>query len=311
MKLQRTAAMAALVIGLVAAIAIFFLSPSAAANVTLTHVHGLAYSPDGQRIYVPSHDGLAIYSDGRWSKAPGALHDYMGFQGTRGAFYTSGHPAPGSPLVNPFGLMKSEDGGETWNKLGLQGEADFHVMAVGYDNQAVYVFNPAPNSRMPSPGVHYTLNDGASWQRAQAQGLQGNIISLAVHPTDAKRVAAATSTGVYLSENAGATFQPLLTKRQGTAVFFDLDGQHLWAGTFGGQPELSRIGLGDGKAVDVALPKLGRDAVSYVAQNPERPAEYGIATFERNVYLSRDAGRTWTAIAKKGQTLQPGEVAAK
>ena len=40
------------------------------AAVTLEHVHGLAFSPDGQQLSIPSHHGLAVYSQGRWSKAP-------------------------------------------------------------------------------------------------------------------------------------------------------------------------------------------------------------------------------------------------
>lgn len=311
MKFKRAPALAVLAIGLLAATAIAVFSPSAAARVTLTHVHGLAYGTDGERIYIPSHDGLAIYRDGQWSKAPGPQHDYMGFHGTRSAFYTSGHPAPGSGLVNPFGLMKSEDGGNTWRKLGMQGESDFHVLAAGYENNAVYVSNPAPNSRMRSSGIHFTLNDGFNWQRAQAKGLAGDIRGLAVHPTDAKRVAAATEVGVYLSDDAGATFEPVLAQGQGTMVFFDLDGKHLWAGTYDGRPALTRIEFGSRKTTAVALPELARDAVAYVAQNPKRADEYAITTFERDVYLSPDAGKTWTAIARKGRTLEPSEMVAK
>src|SRR3546814_19465798 len=44
-------------------------------------------------------------------------HDYMGFATTREAFYSSGHPAAGSNLINPFGLIKSTDAGKTWRQL--------------------------------------------------------------------------------------------------------------------------------------------------------------------------------------------------
>src|SRR5574341_1481419 len=93
--------------------------------VTLMHIHGLAYSADGRQLLVPSHDGLAVFAEERSRKAPGPAHDYMGFSATRDALYSSGHPAPGSGLRNPFGLIKSRDGGKTWQTLGLQGESDF------------------------------------------------------------------------------------------------------------------------------------------------------------------------------------------
>jgi len=80
----------------------------------LTHVHGLGYSADGKRIIIPSHFGLAIYESGKWSKAPGPEHDYMAFSVTASHIYSSGHPAAGTNLVNPFGLLRSKDGGTTW-----------------------------------------------------------------------------------------------------------------------------------------------------------------------------------------------------
>ncbi|MCY1518037.1 hypothetical protein D9M68_527430 [compost metagenome] len=52
-------------------------------KVTLMHIHGLAFSPDGQRLSIPSHQGLAAYSDGRWSKAPGPEHGRQDLAATR------------------------------------------------------------------------------------------------------------------------------------------------------------------------------------------------------------------------------------
>jgi hypothetical protein len=63
---------------------------------------------------------------------------------------------------------------------------------------------------------------------------------------------------------------------------------------------LVRTPLEGGKAVNLELPPLGRDAVAYIAQNPARRDEYAIATFERSVYLSKDGGRTWMQIAARG-----------
>src|SRR3954471_22175832 len=91
------------------AIALTVACVSAQAQVSLVHVHGLSYSADGKRLMIPSHFGLAIYESAKWSKAPGPEHDYMGFSGTARYIYSSGHPAPGSGLVNPFGLLRSRD----------------------------------------------------------------------------------------------------------------------------------------------------------------------------------------------------------
>jgi photosystem II stability/assembly factor-like uncharacterized protein len=271
---------------------------AAHAEVTLVHVHGLAYSSDGKLI-IPSHHGLAIYEGGKWSKAPGPEHDYMGFSATANSIYSSGHPAAGTGLVNPFGLLRSKDGGKTWDKLGLEGESDFHVMATGWNTNAIYVWNAAPNSRMNQTGLYYSVNDGFVWKRAAARGLEGNPYALAMHPDDPKALAMATPNGVFESSDAGESFAKVAGS-QGTAVFFDLDGKHLWYGAYDSEARLARASLKGGPMTRYKLPPLTKDAVSFIAQNPARRDEYAIATFKRNVYLSSDGGKTWKAIAERG-----------
>jgi photosystem II stability/assembly factor-like uncharacterized protein len=271
-----------------------------AQSITLHHVHGLAYSGDGKQLMIPSHHGLAIYRDGKWSKAPGPQHDYMGFSATASHLYSSGHPAPGSGLVNPFGLIRSKDGGKTWDKLGLEGETDFHVLATSWNTNAIYVWNPAPSSRLKRPGLHFTLNDGFTWKAARGEGLAGEPRALAVHPDNAAAVAVATSEGLYLSSDSGERFTRLAGNGEGLAVFFDLDGKDLWYSAFEGRPTLSRIALKDGRRVKISLPALTNDAVAYIAQNPARRLEYAIATFERSVYVTKDSGQSWKQISDRG-----------
>lgn len=277
---------------------------TAQSAVTLHHIHGLAYTADGKQIIVPSHHGLAIYSGGKWAKAPGPEHDYMGFSATRRHLYSSGHPIQGSKeFKNPFGVIRSSDLGATWTKLGLEGETDFHILATGWNTNAIYVWNPAPNSRMKQAGLHYTVNDGFQWQHAPAAGITGNPHALAVHPDDVKTVAIAAPTGIYLSRDSGRRFEPVSRGEEGLAVFFDLDGKHLWRSGYAGEARLARVDVQSGKTTSVQLPPLDRDAVSHIAQNPVKRDEYAIATFARSVYISKDAGRTWTQIADRGKGL--------
>jgi photosystem II stability/assembly factor-like uncharacterized protein len=276
-----------------------FLPAVATAQVTLTHVHGLAYSADGQRLMIPSHHGLAIYEGGKWSKAPGPEHDYMGFSATAKHIYSSGHPAHGSGLINPFGLLRSRDGGRTWDKLALEGESDFHVMAAGWNTNVVYVWNPAPNSRMRAAGIHYTRHDGFVWTRVNAAGLAGEPRAIALHPDDAASLAIATSEGLFLSRDAGERFSNAAPGEM-LAAFFDLEGKYLWYSSYDGQARLRRLPLAGGKALPVSMPPLKEDAVAFIAQNPARHAAYAIATFQRDVYLSADGGKAWKQIAQRG-----------
>lgn len=284
-----------------ALLALIFPAAAALAQqpVTLVHVHGLAYSADGKQLVIPSHHGLAVYRGGKWSKAPGPQHDYMGFTATARHLYSSGHPAHGSGLINPFGLIRSRDGGKTWEKLGLEGETDFHLLAAGWNSNAIYVWNPAPSSRMARVGLHFTLNDGFEWKRAGAAGLNGSPRALAVHPDDPRIVAAATSTGLYLSRDSGERFAKA-AGGEGFAVHFDLNGKEIWYSALDGRATLARVMLSGGKPAGISLPPLTQDAVAYVAQNPARRTEYAIATFEKSVYLSPDGGKSWNQIAEHG-----------
>jgi photosystem II stability/assembly factor-like uncharacterized protein len=294
--------------GIALALLLMASAPSAVhagSPVTLTHVHGLSYSADGKQLLIPSHHGLAVFVDGRWSKAAGPAHDYMGYSATRDALYSSGHPAPGSGLINPFGLIKSRDGGKTWQKLGMEGESDFHILATSYGTNAVYVVNHEPNSRMSQAGIYYTLSDGLKWQRADARGLRAKLNGLAVHPADAKVVAAGTDDGLHLSRDSAASFEALVTGSRVLAQTFDLDGRHLWFSGHAGKATLARIALQPGaKPQALPLPAMTDDAVAYIAQNPARRDEIAIATFKRSVFISNDQGRTWKRIAKEGNGVE-------
>jgi hypothetical protein len=151
-------------------------------------------------------------------------------------------------------------------------------------------------------GLHFTVNDGFSWKRAAAAGLAGEPRAIAVHPDDAKRVALATSEGLFVSRDAGERFTRRAANGEGLAAFFDLDGKRLWYGSFDGQASLVQLLLDDGHPAQVRLPPLRQDAVSYIAQNPARKLEYAIATFKRDVFLSKDGGETWQQIADDGNT---------
>lgn len=294
----------AISLGLLTALAFLSLTAGGEPKVTLMHIHGLAFSPDGQQLSIPSHHGLAVYSDGRWSKAPGLEHDYMGFSMTRRAIYSSGHPAPGSGLANPLGLIKSTDGGSTWQSLGLQGESDFHLLAASFGTGALYVYNAHQNSRMNTPGLYASQDDGATWRRASAQGLGKVPVALAVHPTDSKVVAAVTEDGLFLSLDGGEHFQSAVQDVQVLSAAFSVDGKSLWFGGYEGSAQLSVLNLESHQISTLAVPPLDQDGAAYLVQNPVRPQEWAMATFKRDVYLSQDEGKSWVAIARAGQPVE-------
>lgn len=287
-------------IGTVAALGVF--GPPVSAEPILHHVHGLAFTPDGKALLVPAHTGLAIYRDGRWSIAPGPAHDFMGFSVAKEAIYTSGHPAPGSPLRNPLGLIKSTDGGKTWRQLSLYGEADFHDIAVGYQTNVVYVISGGANSQMPDAGIYYTRDEGKTWKRSELGGIISPITGMAAHPSDPRMIAVSTFGGLFISRDFGQRFRRHGTALTVTAVLFEPDGKHLLFASEGASA-LVRVALDGGTNQSLKLPALASDVVTFIAQSPAHQKVLAIATRRKNVFLSPDAGKSWKQIAREGEGL--------
>jgi hypothetical protein len=272
------------------------------ASPSLSHIHGLAFSVDGQQLMVSSHGGLAAYANGRWSRAAAPAHDYKGLATTHDGIYGSGHPASDSAAPDPLGLMKSQDGGTTWRPLDLVGESDFHTLAASHATNAIYVANREANSRMAGPGLYFTLTDGRTWKRAADKGRGYMLHGLAVHPTNAAVVAAATDDGLYVSRDWADTFAWLAGGRVVITARFTLDGRHLWFSSYvDDKPALARVAWESGGTVEeMPIPVHAEDAIAYIAQNPVRRSEFAIATFRRSVFLTKDSGATWTQIAAEG-----------
>jgi hypothetical protein len=265
----------------------------------LFHIHGLAFSPDGKALLAPSHTGLAVYRDDGWSEVNGPIHDFAGFSLTERAIYASGHPLAGSSLPNPLGLVKSTDLGVSWTPLALGGEADFHLLAAGYRSNAIYVLSAEPNSAMPAPGLHRSVDEGRTWRRRIALGLAGNPFGIAAHPTDVATLAIATDKGLYLSRDAGESFKRVGGRLAVTSVLFDLDGKVVRF-TRAIRREMVAFALEGRPRGAMLLPSIGLDYVTHIAQSPVDPGVFAIATDRRHVFKTHDAGRKWRQIAKEG-----------
>lgn len=286
-------------LGLIAAM-MLILSACGNSTINLTHVHGLGYSSDGKQILIPAHDGLMSYSDGGWKSVEGPKHDYMGFSVVDDGFYSSGHPAEGSDLKDPLGIVKSTDQGKILEILDLHGEVDFHAMGVGYKNHTIYVINHDPNTKMKSAGLYYSLDETKTWSKSEMNGLKGNPISLAVHPTESSYIAISTQDGLYVSTNYGQDFTELLPGKQVSSVTFTKTGE-LYVGGYDKEAFLYRLNLETNQQVEMTLPPLEKDAVAYLAENPLDEAEIAFATFKKDVFLSKDKGENWEKIADQGK----------
>lgn len=135
-------------------------------------IHGLGFSAGGRRLFVPAHDGLRVYAGGEWRALQAPVHDYMGFAATGKGFYISGHPGLGSGYENPPGLAGLSADGTVLTPIAFAGQLDFHLLAVGYRNRALYLLNEEDHPSLPR-GLHYSPDEGRSWRQIARRGVGG------------------------------------------------------------------------------------------------------------------------------------------
>jgi hypothetical protein len=157
------------------------------------HIHGLTVSGDTGQVLLATHEGLFDVTKEPATKV-GPTNDLMGFTAGQdeGIFYASGHPGSGSDLPNPLGLIKSVDGGKTWEQLSRQGESDFHALTT--TKSGIVAFD----------GTLRTSPDGKTWTTVAADFAPA---ALAGHP-DSDTVLATTREGVQRSTDGGRTWTP-------------------------------------------------------------------------------------------------------
>jgi photosystem II stability/assembly factor-like uncharacterized protein len=158
------------------------------------HVHGLTVSGETGQILLATHEGLFDVTSLPATQI-GDTHDLMGFTASPadGVYYASGHPGHGSDLPNPLGLLRSSDGGKSWEILSRQGESDFHAMTT--TQSGILAFD----------GALQASADGRSWKTIAADFVPA---VLAGHP-NSSTVLATTPEGIQRSTDAGATWKPV------------------------------------------------------------------------------------------------------
>lgn len=278
--------------------AAWFPIDAAAGQPLLLHDHeqGIAFSMDGKTLLVPSHEGLAAYVDGAWWEAGGPAQGFSGFAVTARAIYSSGHLRPGAAQSEPAGLMRSTDGGRSWQPLALRGQADFHLLAAGYRSNAIYVLNTRSNPAMPAQGLYATHDEGSTWRRAAARGFSGHIHGLAAHPTERDTLAVASNRGLYVSRDGGESFRLVDRRQIVTALAFDAGGARVRVARALSN-EIADMTLDGTHQRVLRLPPMPGDYVTALALSPTRRDTLAFATRRGEIRVSADGGRTWRQIA--------------
>jgi hypothetical protein len=122
---------------------------------SVPHIHHVKVVEN--KLFVLTHEGFYELVGKNNMKLVGKEKiDVMGFTTLGKALFASGHPAEGSKMPNPIGLVKSIDGGLTWKAISLVGEVDFHFLeGAGGD---LY------GSDSQSGNLMYSPDSGETWK---------------------------------------------------------------------------------------------------------------------------------------------------
>jgi hypothetical protein len=238
-----------------------------------SHVHGVGINPADGSVVVATHTGL-------FRAAPGALRaervgtsrqDTMGFTVVGpDRFLGSGHPDPRAGLPPLLGLIGSGDGGRTWRRVSLLGEADFHVLRAA--GQRVYGVNAADGALMAS------ADGGRTWTR---HAPPGPVLDLAIDPRDRARIVVSGERGLAVSNDGGRSWRPLEAERAGLLA---------WADELVLVDAAGEVNVSDDAGRSFArVGSLGGQPAALAAHEGQLLA----ALQDGTVYRSADGGRTW------------------
>ncbi len=258
------------------------------------HIHGLGIDPvDRNILYIATHgDFYQSVSGNPPVKVDERRADYMAFnapysQGT--PLYASGHPATGGNT----GLIKSTDGGKTWQQVAtiLEPPVDFHAMSVSKSDSNVIIGYDSAGR-----GLFKTIDAGKTWETLPVPDY---ITALAINPNDANVVFAGfagTQKGIAKSADGGTSWT-LLDGYNGLTVFtlyFDEDGVLY---TYTSDTGLARSADMGQTWDEINKPDLTIMSIAADSQNNViYVAGYSPDGFQE-VHSSSDGGNNWALIA--------------
>ncbi len=260
-------------------------------------VHRIALDPGASdRLIVATHAGLyRAAADGSARLVSEAGEDLISLApvpGASGAFVAGGRSALGENL----GLLRSDDGGQTWTRVGdgAKGPAAFYALDVSpADSKTIYGLGL-------KQGFQASHDGGRTWSAYTVP--TGPVYDIAASTVDPARVYAATRNGLMVSRDGGETWQAAYPRprRPATAVEVAPDGR-LYAFVWREGLVMAKDEAEDGALswTVVANDFVDRLLID-IAADPARPQWiYGLADTGA-LMASDDGGRSWTTFEGSG-----------
>jgi hypothetical protein len=257
------------------------------------HIHGLGIDPaDKSILYIATHGDFYVSKDGSPPvKVDKQRADYMAFNAPPSPgvpLYASGHPSTGGNM----GLVKSTDGGQTWEQVAkiLEPPVDFHAMSVSKANPNVIIGYDSGGR-----GLFKTTDAGKTWMDLQVPDY---ITALSFDPNDSNVIFAGfagNQKGIARSNDGGTSWTLLDPYKGLTVLTLTLDDNGVL------YTHTSESGLARSTDMGKTWEKIEKPdlTIMNIAVDSENRiiyvGGYSSAGFQE-VYSSRDDGKTWDLI---------------
>jgi len=213
----------------------------------------------------------------------------------------------------PSGIYRSTDGGDTWARLNAPLALECgHIL---YPRVTCIVPDPTESGTIwvgvEIDGIRRSRDFGETWETLGTglSSLDIHAIKIILDGAGKKRILAATNNDLNLSEDNGATWTPCGVKSlfpwaycRGIAQL-PTDPLVLFVGNGNGPPgssgalQISRDG--GGTWMQAKLPHVPNSTVWTFAVSPNTPNTIAAATVSGYIYVSEDAGLTWSKLDRE------------
>ena len=207
------------------------------------------------------------------------------------------------------GVWKTEDGGETWQHMGLENTFTISRILIHPENpDIVYVASTGHEwTSNKDRGIFKTTDGGLTWKKIQYIDAETGFIDLAMHPSNPEVLYATSWQRTRLKWNDPRTFP----EHKNNAVWKSVDGGNSWKKIMNGLPESRYCGR---MGIDISLSNpnvlyllVDNYDLAYKAKKGEldnygRPKQDIIKG--ATIYKSSDGGDSWSQTSGKTEEMK-------
>jgi len=195
------------------------------------------------------------------------------------------HAVRGVMTHSGDGVYRSTDAGKTWSKSGLDETRHIARIVVhpGDPNVVLVAAQGALYGPSPERGIFKSTDGGATWKRVLYVDEKTGAAELSMDPTNPRILYAA------MWEHGRRPWQ-VISGGPGSGLYKSTDGGDTWQRMTEGLPD-----------------KMGKMAIAVSPSNPEKVyalIESESEGDERGLYLSSDAGKSWSRVTDEPRLVQ-------